>query len=1476
MYYKSGDLMQYDVVFWNKWTDPVFDMSISGNIQKTNACYKVWSFSNSIGDLFFSDDNGLNWDYTPVADIVGLDCAVSNFKIDLNSVQTWVISKNTNRSMQRQCYWEDLTAGNEISTEIWSYFSPSITTDKYWNPVVLLTSRLAGNLFAYIKYYSGSSWFDYYSSNGFVGDYYPYHSITRLWNWGLVSAIPAFSPYRTFVVYVTWSSYQNGLIEDSSIDRSLMWTEDFTSIDSDSFGNLYVSFSQWWNLQKTSVIYNTWFGRDYLGSAGFSSGPANHQSTYIDSQNEVFVGFTEWASSLDKNIKISVMKYDSSLNSRKYFWTNGKRFNSWDINQSTRYASLVISNSGEKYVWFSEHYEPKDNYQHLSVMKYETMSDSWKYMTGSKWFATWVSPKLAVRDDWELFISSSEWRASIGWLDYRNSVMKYNKQAEKREYVCNQDNLNTRSDSYIKQDLTIGENWDLFVTYTSKTWYTKVWRNHDGFDENCKIFSGKVEEIWKFWWTIQTIKFDQNIVSWSDILYKLKDFGCNLDLWYSISGSLLQTWYRNVNASSQSGFCIRAGVCSIDWINSSEVTGYTINYEKVNPYLWKYYVDYKKEIISRSNIYGYHSGSNATRYLNSINYSVDYGNNDVFVWYWFWSINSKVWVMKYDWKEWSYVGENEFVNTWRSLGLLYSSGYLYTLFFNYTSSLLGAMKYDWSGWVDISNWIPLVSTNKVALYDWDSNIGLSTIVGTPFFDLCSYIYSGDVWWLYGNCYDSPESLSYAPTIKTVYGNSGLFSVLNYYYLPSKYSFFINTGWWYEYLNSLTWFSVSHYLNNYFDLELDKQKNIFFGVYSGDNRVYIKKLNQNYWDDYLDFYVNSFEKMEMSFDNKDNLNILLQYSSWWNDYLKKIVYENQILIDEKVITSWLSLAYSNIDPNWNVLRLDSDLNGVTGNVVLYNDKKQTIINATWDFYGWTNMVLKWVVSGDARAIYSLYKVNSGECDYQNHYFTWVIFTWWEKIIDISYIKNESYLCFELALDQWTIGWFDLSWTSFGRIWDSFSYKTKAINENSDIISSNNIIMGYGLDYQITGYDFYLFTGYCGDSAVLWTEFCDDGLNNGLSGYCNNDCDWVIPLCGNWTLETWEQCDDWNIVSWDWCSVSCSVEIICWNGVVQVWEQCDDWNSVSWDWCSVSCSVEIICWNGVVQVWEQCDDWNSVSWDWCSASCSVENSSWWWGYNWWGWGVGWPTKDFCEDWDFSNSYYDDLCGSDNDNLEDEEDFHWVGDTCSVEWSTFGVEIESAYQFAYQKWITTIKDIKSANPRWPLRRDELAKMISVFTIKVLWYTDMLDEPRCNDFDDIGWETEEMQFYMKTSCYLGLMWWESDRKLPMKSFMPSELVDRAQFSTVLSRLLFKDLYNLTDEDKKLGVPWYSKHLQALNQEKVINNILDPFMRELRSFVWIMFQRVDWILRDEYWWSSELFYKDALWTKTDKKEIDVLDFLKF
>gem|GEM_PF-4029295 len=36
--------------------------------------------------------------------------------------------------------------------------------------------------------------------------------------------------------------------------------------------------------------------------------------------------------------------------------------------------------------------------------------------------------------------------------------MKYNKQAEKREYVCNQDNLNTRSDSYIKQDLTIGEN----------------------------------------------------------------------------------------------------------------------------------------------------------------------------------------------------------------------------------------------------------------------------------------------------------------------------------------------------------------------------------------------------------------------------------------------------------------------------------------------------------------------------------------------------------------------------------------------------------------------------------------------------------------------------------------------------------------------------------------------------------------------------------------------------------------------------------------------------------------------------------------------------------------------------------------------------------------------------------------------------------------------------------------------------------
>lgn len=40
-----------------------------------------------------------------------------------------------------------------------------------------------------------------------------------------------------------------------------------------------------------------------------------------------------------------------------------------------------------------------------------------------------------------------------------------------------------------------------------------------------------------------------------------------------------------------------------------------------------------------------------------------------------------------------------------------------------------------------------------------------------------------------------------------------------------------------------------------------------------------------------------------------------------------------------------------------------------------------------------------------------------------------------------------------------------------------------------------------------------TSTCGNAIIEWPEVCDDGANNGLYGYCKNDCTALGPYCGD---------------------------------------------------------------------------------------------------------------------------------------------------------------------------------------------------------------------------------------------------------------------------------------------------------------------------------------------------------------------------
>jgi len=154
-------------------------------------------------------------------------------------------------------------------------------------------------------------------------------------------------------------------------------------------------------------------------------------------------------------------------------------------------------------------------------------------------------------------------------------------------------------------------------------------------------------------------------------------------------------------------------------------------------------------------------------------------------------------------------------------------------------------------------------------------------------------------------------------------------------------------------------------------------------------------------------------------------------------------------------------------------------------------------------------------------------------------------------------------------------------------------------------------------------------------------------------------------------------------------------------------------------------------------------------------------------------------------------------------------------------YSKEFHDAYDFAYKNGITTMDSIDKANMNGYITRAEMAKMISYYAIHI---GKVANSPEKCIFNDT---TEDMDHqyddWIKLSCQFWLMWqWISD-------FRPNDYVTRAEFWTVLSRMLF----NTEDWVDK----YYSTHLAKLKSEWVISND-DPNLQELRWYVMLMLMR--------------------------------------
>lgn len=237
------------------------------------------------------------------------------------------------------------------------------------------------------------------------------------------------------------------------------------------------------------------------------------------------------------------------------------------------------------------------------------------------------------------------------------------------------------------------------------------------------------------------------------------------------------------------------------------------------------------------------------------------------------------------------------------------------------------------------------------------------------------------------------------------------------------------------------------------------------------------------------------------------------------------------------------------------------------------------------------------------------------------------------------------------------------------------------------------------------------------------------------------------------------------------------------------------------------------------WEWCPSKNSITF--VSENCRYDlvftgqaRSSWW---------GGWArlTKDNCPNWDYSDSYYDGTCEGKKSNTHNSSK-NWNSKTTTSNW--FSEEMNDAYEFAYENWITTKKNINQANMNWSLTRIAMAKMLSQYAVNVLWMSPDPDNLRNCNFSDV---TKNMDVaydnWVTLACQLWIMWvW-------ITNFRPNETVTRAQFGTALSRML----YGLADGKDH----YYSTHLAKLKKEWIISND-NPTLKEVRWYVMLMLMR--------------------------------------
>ena len=187
--------------------------------------------------------------------------------------------------------------------------------------------------------------------------------------------------------------------------------------------------------------------------------------------------------------------------------------------------------------------------------------------------------------------------------------------------------------------------------------------------------------------------------------------------------------------------------------------------------------------------------------------------------------------------------------------------------------------------------------------------------------------------------------------------------------------------------------------------------------------------------------------------------------------------------------------------------------------------------------------------------------------------------------------------------------------------------------------------------------------------------------------------------------------------------------------------------------------------------------------------------------------------------------------------ENDFEWNKDSELVitdhNKEVYSSEVIDAYKWAYNNDITTINSLDKAKPNNAIIRGHMAKVVVNYAVNVLWKEAPEEIPEHCKWNDNtkDWESAEIKEYAEKACALWIMW------INVNTFQPKNVVSRAEFGTILSRMLRWDKYDVAKASKE--IPYYENHLKELKEKWIMTQIDNPLNRkELRKWVWVMLKR--------------------------------------